>query len=201
MQALGNHSSALTIQATGHTLRGKSITKQVKSSNTNTNTHGKTRNTQIKKYRHTQIQILQLGVSARSEEERIEICLQKVVDWRDQCCAYQVQTLSLSLSRTLQTWNWTNWRAESSRKLLPLQRPQCELVSISLLVSENDSALSIALVCDIVSYLLNSVVIADMLSLLIFLVLILTCNDSLMWTFALFIILWFFSLYFMKGTK
>ena len=44
MQALGYHSSALTIQATGHTLRGKSITKQVKSSNTNTNTHGKTRN-------------------------------------------------------------------------------------------------------------------------------------------------------------
>ena len=48
-------------------------------SNTNTNTHGKTRNTQIQKYRHTQIQILLLGVSARSEEERIEIFLQKVV--------------------------------------------------------------------------------------------------------------------------
>ena len=31
------------------------------------------------KYRHTQIQILLLGVSARSEEERIEIFLQKVV--------------------------------------------------------------------------------------------------------------------------
>ena len=48
-------------------------------SNTNTNTHGKTRNTQIQKYRHTQIQILLLGVSARLEEERIEIFLQKVV--------------------------------------------------------------------------------------------------------------------------
>ena len=31
-------------------------------SNTNTNTHGKTRNTQIQKYRHTQIQILPLAL-------------------------------------------------------------------------------------------------------------------------------------------
>ena len=31
-------------------------------SHTNTNTHGKTRNTQVKKYRHTQIQILPLAL-------------------------------------------------------------------------------------------------------------------------------------------
>ena len=56
------------------------IHKYASNTNTNTqNTHGKTRNTQIQKYRHTQIQILLLGVSARLEEERIEIFLQKVV--------------------------------------------------------------------------------------------------------------------------
>ena len=42
-------------------------------SNTNTNTHGKTRNTQIQKYRHTQIQILPLALLARSKEEENEI--------------------------------------------------------------------------------------------------------------------------------
>ena len=44
-------------------------------SNTNTNTHGKTINTQIQKYRYTQIQILPLAVLSRSEEEKNEIFL------------------------------------------------------------------------------------------------------------------------------
>ena len=192
----------------------KMLEIQKYASNTNTNTHGKTRNTQIQKYRHTQIQILLLGVSARSEEERIEIFLQKVVSrkisipiqilvfqcfnldprpiqgtststklggtptgqskcvgwkrtllaWctmrlaRPMLCLSQVQTLSLSLSKPLKTWNWTKWRAESSRKLLPLLRPQCELVSI--LFNYQKMTVHCQLPSYVVLYLLNSVVIA-----------------------------------------
>ena len=52
------------------------IHKYASNTNTNTqNTHRKTRNTQIQKYRHTQIQISLLGVSASEEELKNEIFL------------------------------------------------------------------------------------------------------------------------------
>ena len=77
---------------------------------------------------------------------------------RPMLCLSQVQTLSLSLSKPLKTWNWTKWRAESSRKLLPLLRPQCELVSI--LFNYQKMTVHCQLPSYVVLYLLNSVVIA-----------------------------------------
>ena len=124
---------------------------------------------------------------------------------RPMLCLSQVQTLSLSLSKPLKTWNWTKWRAESSRRLLPLLRPQCEL--LSFLFNYQKMTVHCQLPSYVVSYLLNSVVCKWH----VVMANIYYSYPQMQWLFDVkiciveihtsVIILWFFYLYFMKGTK
>ena len=157
---------------------------------------------------YSHLALLLLGRNCKAPIQVRDIYFRKVRGhpyWPVQVCRVEEDTNSLVYYETGET----NVVPKSSADLVPFTQQNIENLKLdqmksrklqkaiaaakasmwvsinSILVSENDSALSIALVCDIVPYLFNSVVIADMLSLLIFLVLILTCNDSsLIWKFG-----------------